>query len=413
MLFSQDIKPLTIGDKVPDVVLGNMLNYKTSQGKLSDFKGKAIIIDMWFRECGACREAMPHLDSLQKEFKDDLQVLLVTWQPKAHIEEFWRANRNFGHLKFTQAVEDSTLRKLFPARGFPHQIWINKDGIVVAITGGQSTNKGNVKKLIHGEPVNLPVKRDEMDSRVAAAVDPLMNIRFEENRSNLLYYSYFSKRRPEFNGGSSLLLDTANQIVRVKFTNTDFLYLYDCAYSNKFGSDLHRPTRMVREDSNPIATKSDYQNYTNVFCYDLMYKDSTYSNFGKFMVSDLDRFFGVKSHEEIREIPCYILRPTGANENYKQKLNPDENYYLTNPKLKKGEITEMNGLEKAWFSTVIRSLMLYVDKPLLLELGDAENLNFRVTWNLENLPAMNKELAEYGLEIVIEDRPRKVIVLKD
>lgn len=61
---STSILPLTIGDKVPDIVLNHVINYKAGDIKLSDFKGKLVILDFWSSWCGACIALFPHMDSL-------------------------------------------------------------------------------------------------------------------------------------------------------------------------------------------------------------------------------------------------------------------------------------------------------------------------------------------------------------
>lgn len=410
ILYAQTVKPLSIGEKVPDVKFDKMLNHTKSNGKLSDFDGKAIIIDLWFRECGSCIDAMPHLDSIQKEFKDDIKILLVTWQDKPYIEEFWQKNHIGKRFKFTQVVEDTIIRKLFPAVGFPHQIWIDKTGQVAAITDGLSTNKKNIVKLIKGEHIDLKLKSDELDSKINQAIDPMIMYYYGSNKSNIIFYSYFSRYRSEFMGGTSLELDTTNGLTRVSFRNIDFLSLYHYAYSEKFGTPLHRPTRMVRNDRNPIKTEADYDQMTNIFCYDLIYKDSSFSNFGKYMVTDLDRFFNVKSHEEEMMVLCYILMPTGQNERYKEPIEVNEKAYFINSRLKIGEITELNKIQLPLHENFF---MPYLDKPFIVELGNIKNLSLKVKWDIKNLRRMNKELAEYGLQIVEENRLRKVIILTD
>src|SRR5438876_938837 len=71
------IQPLSIGDKVPDITFKNVLNYKSNKAKLSDFKGKLVILDMWSTWCTSCITAFPEMETLQKQFKDKIQILLV------------------------------------------------------------------------------------------------------------------------------------------------------------------------------------------------------------------------------------------------------------------------------------------------------------------------------------------------
>ena len=66
------IQGLQIGQVVPNVTLTNLQNYKDASGKaattakLSDFKGKLLILDFWATWCAPCVAAIPKLENLQK-----------------------------------------------------------------------------------------------------------------------------------------------------------------------------------------------------------------------------------------------------------------------------------------------------------------------------------------------------------
>src|SRR5580658_394124 len=81
LLFCQaqtvNIRSLTIGDTVPDMEFNNVINYHSPKTKLSDFKGRFVILDFWATWCGGCIEGFPHLDSMQNRFGDKLKVILV------------------------------------------------------------------------------------------------------------------------------------------------------------------------------------------------------------------------------------------------------------------------------------------------------------------------------------------------
>lgn len=46
--------------------------------KLSDYKGKIVILDFWATWCGPCRRGIPDLISIQKEFKNDVVVIGIS-----------------------------------------------------------------------------------------------------------------------------------------------------------------------------------------------------------------------------------------------------------------------------------------------------------------------------------------------
>jgi thiol-disulfide isomerase/thioredoxin len=46
--------------------------------KLSDYKGKVVIVDFWATWCAPCRKGIPDLVDIQKEFKNDVVVIGIS-----------------------------------------------------------------------------------------------------------------------------------------------------------------------------------------------------------------------------------------------------------------------------------------------------------------------------------------------
>jgi thiol-disulfide isomerase/thioredoxin len=66
-----------VGKPAPDITPEFALNGKPAS--LADFKGKVVLLDFWAVWCGPCREALPHVRDLSKEYKDQgLEVVGVT-----------------------------------------------------------------------------------------------------------------------------------------------------------------------------------------------------------------------------------------------------------------------------------------------------------------------------------------------
>ena len=56
--FYCQIKPLQVGDTLPDFLLGNIYNYKEPSLDLNEIKNKVILIDFWNTRCGGLPEAV-------------------------------------------------------------------------------------------------------------------------------------------------------------------------------------------------------------------------------------------------------------------------------------------------------------------------------------------------------------------
>ncbi|MGE5807207.1 MAG: TlpA family protein disulfide reductase [Ignavibacteria bacterium] len=61
--------------KAPDFVLKTTDNKDL---KLSDYKGKIVILDFWATWCGPCRMSVPDLIAIQKEFKNDVVIIGIS-----------------------------------------------------------------------------------------------------------------------------------------------------------------------------------------------------------------------------------------------------------------------------------------------------------------------------------------------
>ncbi|KYD09310.1 thiol-disulfide oxidoreductase ResA [Heyndrickxia sporothermodurans] len=66
---------IKVGDNAPDFVLQDMSGAKH---KLSDYRGKGVFLNFWGTWCEPCKEEMPYMVDLYKEFsKQGVEILAV------------------------------------------------------------------------------------------------------------------------------------------------------------------------------------------------------------------------------------------------------------------------------------------------------------------------------------------------
>ena len=104
--------------------------------RLSDYKGKVVLINFWATWCPPCRAEMPDLVKLQREHgKEGLQIIGITYPPekKTRVRRFARSLKvNYPIILGTRQIKarfssDETL---------PLTIVINRDGKVSDIISG-------------------------------------------------------------------------------------------------------------------------------------------------------------------------------------------------------------------------------------------------------------------------------------
>jgi thiol-disulfide isomerase/thioredoxin len=116
--------------------------------KLSEHRGKILLLDFWASWCGPCVQSMPQIDTLMADYPAE-EVLLVTVnlqespaQIKALLER----------LKIApQVVLDETglVAEAYGAKAIPQTVLIDRDGVVARVfVGGGPKLPGQLKEAI-------------------------------------------------------------------------------------------------------------------------------------------------------------------------------------------------------------------------------------------------------------------------
>jgi thiol-disulfide isomerase/thioredoxin len=310
-LSAQDkIAPLKIGDPVPDIYLENIVNYHEKTARFSDFNRKLLILDFWATWCRPCVEAIPRFEQLQREFGNQLQILMVTSLPTSSIAKFLSERK----ISLPSVTADQKLSKLFPHKYVPHEVWI-KDGKVIAITGEAEVTAANIKTQLTEKAPVMDEKKSNFDYDLSK---PLLFNGNGGQSTDLLYHSVFTGYLDGI-GGGGVYTDSLKRF-KIRALNGTVLQLYQMAMRYTYNRELAQTNRCIQEfDIEEILPPPNVPAYSpdargKYYCYELIVPVAIKDQAGELMFEDLNRFFGARHHLraviEKRTVKCWALRKT-------------------------------------------------------------------------------------------------------
>ena len=128
------------------------VDFEGTKHNLSDFRGKAVVLDFWATWCSFCVAEMSELQAAQDEYKDSLVMIGVhrtDTESKSVGLKFIQDN-NITYLLVSDI--DGSLYQAVGGFGMPVAVFIDKDGVVTEIKSGPKTTSEIKEKI--GELVN-------------------------------------------------------------------------------------------------------------------------------------------------------------------------------------------------------------------------------------------------------------------
>jgi peroxiredoxin len=133
-VFQLNRNMLHPGDQAPDFILANTDGETV---KLSDYKGKLILLDFWYCACKPCIKASFALDKLQKEYRErGLVVLGMNTMDKAG--KIKRHQKKY-EMKYMSVLCSREVRNAYKVNSYPSIYLIDENGKILFSTSGYSS----------------------------------------------------------------------------------------------------------------------------------------------------------------------------------------------------------------------------------------------------------------------------------
>jgi hypothetical protein len=304
---------------------------------------------------------------------------------------------------------------MFKHNEIPHELWIDQNGYVKAITGHEEVTAENITAVIEKKDVQLALKKD-VEKRKYSFDQPVFsgkqNIKIPAE--NLLYNSMMTRYRDDLQAGIFFRKSS------ITCLNISIQKLYQLAYG-EFKASFSPTNRTILEinDSAKVnfwggqnVSEFDKWKWDNLYCYELNLGDTLVPDkMFEIMRSDLDKYFGgvlgLKAERSKRKVTCWILTRTSSSDRLKTSGEPSVQasdaftYTLINGKL----IDFVSALQSYYFQ--MSSI------PLIDETHYTGKIDLNVNCDLTNMAALNDELSKYDLKFIQGKRDIDMIVIRE
>jgi thiol-disulfide isomerase/thioredoxin len=141
-----------VGAPAPDFALSN-LEGKTV--RLSDFKGKPVIINFWATWCPPCRFEMPALEAIYQKYKDKGLVVLGV-NTGERVRDGGLAGRVGAYarqlgLTFPIVLDlTDSVANLYRLRAYPTTYFVDASGKVTDMRRGAFINQADIERYLQG-----------------------------------------------------------------------------------------------------------------------------------------------------------------------------------------------------------------------------------------------------------------------
>jgi thiol-disulfide isomerase/thioredoxin len=405
------------GEKLPDLEFRNLINSKSTSIKLSDFRGKLIILDFWAFNCANCIEGFPKMDSLQKRFGNKIQILVVNHENQKKTNEFFEKRKKmFRRPDLLFITGDTILYKMFPKDYVPWEVWIDGERRFLFATDANEVTEERLASFL--------TERKFLGKKLTAHTDynkrkPL----FEQANKNYLdliqFISYISKYEDNIDlfgsglyqykpGKARLVKGATNSIEELLIAAFGEDYkAYDFAWNNV--SLEVSDTFKFRRPANGEKLDEWFANFS--YNYDSILPDSLSTQAYEIMRKNLVSFFNVEVSIEKRKAKSLALIQIGKEDKLlskgiNQRLPMDNSYTRYNYPFT-GFISDLKAIFRG-FSIPFT----LVDETNYTNNIDISGLD---TGPLKekNIMAFQNELRKYGLDLIEKEYVQDVLIIKD
>lgn len=165
LLDLNDLKPVEIGEKYRDF---SMINQNGIEKKLSDFKGKVVLLEFWASLCMPCRQENPNLVNTYNTFKaNGFEIFAVSLDDNKEdwLKAIQKDGLNWEHVSDLKG-RNNKAALLYRINMIPENVLIDKNGLIVGRNlRGENLNK-KLTEMLSAEDLVLKQDKNSVKIRI-------------------------------------------------------------------------------------------------------------------------------------------------------------------------------------------------------------------------------------------------------
>lgn len=397
---------LAFGQTGVSFTVGDTLNAYTIEQIVGYYPSKATILDFGTTTCPPCIMSLKSLDSLQKQFPEDLQVFFVTKERREIVEDFLTQNPLVKGISIPVISADTVLHGAFPHVSQPHIVWIDNERLVKAITDRQYVHTETLQKLINGgDFANWQVKQEHFYDYQQPVLE-LNDKNFNKSTiPNTWYSNFISSQMPGIFLRQYTYTDSAAQKVVVSAINAPIAWMYASLLEFEW-----MPSHMIMDVADPQKYYYHYHDNSpyllewrkeNTYCYEMTFPlNISKAERTKRIIQQLNWYFGVEVELKSIKRNCWVIK---ENESARDLLE-------------KPSDTIRNGVTLSQFYHRVNQIPNHI--PVFNEVKRGSGIDTRRLMDIpleayDDLELLREQLYPYGLSVEVKQREIQTLFIKE
>lgn len=386
-VYSQNHK-VSVGEKSPELIFENLINASQPNMRLSQLKGKIVIIEFWASWCSPCLQAMSYLNQLQKEFPSQIKVVGVNnYDNQSMIQ---RLSKQRGWALLLASDTAKKLNQIYPHHIIPHTVVIDGQGNVAAITSADQISDSVILRLITNKSIVLKNKDDHVGE---TSVEKLLE-RFEHTDMSKPVFN-LQNNIPEFNGSYSQAGNGKFSQRRITFINVYPSILFNYAYDWSHSRTIDK------------TNTANFLFPAGTYCLDVILPNPSEGELKKFMKSQLAGALNISEKFETRKMRVAVIKKSDS-----VAITLNQHSLTDSIFVKRRNRFHAQGIRIDQFIKEFLDEWLILGVPCINETGLNEKYDIEFDYTIGVKGALQQAFKRIGLQYAIEEREVVVMVLE-